>query len=414
MIMDKALDRQANLTSRHNVFLLAILAFGHAVVHWFTQAFPILLAELVTSTGLGPLAAGTIMGARNISGAIANIPVGIAADRYVHRRTQFMTASLLWLGGGFFLIGIAPNRTWIIVSAAVLGVGSALWHPPAVGLLSTRFPARRASVMAIHGVGASVGDITGPLAVGTMLLAVSWDSIFKASALPAIVIAGAFFMAVRGAGVGDMRGHTSLAGYFNALRQAAGHRQLLLTILAGGMRTAGQLILVTFVPIYARDDLGLGPGFAGLLLSLLMGLSLVSQPVLGYISDRTSRKAALLPGAVVLVSLTPLLGLANGAWSLLAVVSAIGPFLFSSALLLNALGLDIAPRELHSSVTAAQFLTGMGLASVAPVIAGAAAAAAGTAAAFYVATVLFGTTLAIVLILPSVKSNTPTPRFAAR
>ncbi len=403
-----------NLTNPRNMTLLGSIACGHAVVHWFATGFSVLLAELVTSTGLGPLAAGTIMGVRSLSGAIANIPMGMAADRYVHRRTQFMAASLVWFGGAYFLIGIAPNQTWIIVFAAVLGVGSALWHPPAVGLLSTRFSTRRASVLAIHGVGASVGDITGPLVIGSLLLVVSWKSIFQVSVLPAIVLAGAFYLMVRGAGVGEIGGHTSLAGYFGALRQAARHRPLLLSILAGGMRTAGQTILLTFVPIYGRDNLALGPGFVGLLLALLMGLSVVSQPVLGYISDRTSRKVTLLPGIVVLTSLTPLLGLANDTWSMLTVVCIIGPFLFSSAVLLNALGLDIAPQELHSSVTAAQFLTGMGLGSAAPVIAGAVAAAAGTAAAFYVAAVLFGVTLAIVLVLPSAKGSTPTPRFVAR
>ncbi len=412
--MDNTQEQQANLTSPDNAILLGSIAFGHAVVHWFSQGFPVLLAELVTSTGLGPLAAGTIMGARSIFGAIANIPMGMVADRYVHRRTQFMAASLVWYGGAYFLIGIAPNQMWIIVFAGVLGVGAALWHPPAVGLLSTRFPTRRASVLAIHGVGASVGDILGPLSVGALLLVFSWQGIFQASVLPAMVLAGAFYLMVRGAGVGEIRGHTSLTGYFDALRQATRHRPLLLTILAGGTRSAGQIILLTFVPIYARDDLGLGSEFVGLLLALLMGLSLISQPVLGYLSDRTSRKATLLPGAVVLMSLTPLLGLANEEWTLLAVVCVMGPFLFSSAVLLNALGLDIAPRELHSSVTAAQFLVGLGLGSAAPVIAGAVAAAAGTAAAFYVAAVLFGVTLAIVLILPSAKGSTPTPRFAVR
>ena len=412
--MDNIQEQDTSLTNPRNVTLLGSIACGHAVIHWFASGFPVLLAELVTSTGLGPLAAGTIMGARSISGAIASIPMGMAADRYVHRRTQFMAVSLVWFGGSYFLIGIAPNQTWIIVFAMVLGVGSALWHPPAVGLLSTQFPTRRAMVMAIHGVGASVGDITGPMVIGALLLVVSWKSIFQASVLPAIVLAGVFYLVVRGAGVGEIRGHTSLAGYFEALRQAARHRPLLLSILAGGTRSAGQIILVTFVPIYARDDLGLGPGFVGVLLALLMGLSLVSQPVLGYLSDRTSRKGTLLPGTVVLMAVTPLLGLADDTWTLLAVVCVIGPFLFSSAVLLNALGLDIAPRELHSSVTAAQFLTGLALGSAAPVIAGAVAAAAGTAAAFYVAAVLFGVTLAIVLVLPATKGSTPTPRFVAR
>ncbi len=412
--MDNTQEQDTSLTSPRNLTLLGSIACGHAVVHWFTQAFPLLLAELVASTGLSPLAAGTIMGTRSLSGAVANIPMGMVADRYAHRRTQFMAASLFWYGGAYFLIGIAPNQTWIIIFAAVLGVAPALWHPPAVGLLSTQFPNRRGSVIAIHGIGASVGDLSGPLVVGGLLLIVSRDRIFQASLLPAMVLAVVFFLVVRGTGVGDKRGHVSLAGYINALRQAMGYRPLLLSIMAAATRSAGQGILMTFVPIYARDDLNLGPGFVGVLLALLMGLSLVSQPVLGYLSDRTSRKATLLPGIIVLMSMTPLLALVDGKWSLLAVVSLIGLFLFSSAVLLGALSLDIAPSELHSSVTAAQFITGMALGSAAPVIAGAVAAVAGITATFYLAAVMFGVTFAIVMVLPATKGSTPTPRFIVR
>ena len=177
---------QGSVLNRQNATLLVSLACGHAVVHWFTQSFPIILAELVASTGIGPLAAGTIMGARSLCGAVANIPVGIAADRYVYRRPQFMAAGLAWLGGSYFLISIAPNLTWIIVFAGVLGIGGALWHPPAVGLLSTRFPTRRASAMAVHGVGASVGDITGPLLSGALLLALSRQGVLRASLAPSL------------------------------------------------------------------------------------------------------------------------------------------------------------------------------------------------------------------------------------
>ena len=412
--MDQAQEQQESLTSPRNLTLLGSIACGHAVVHWFTQAFPLLLAELVASAGLSPLAAGTIMGARSLSGAVANIPMGMVADRYAHRRTQFMAASLLWYGGAYFLIGIAPNQMWIIIFAAVLGVAPALWHPAAVGLLSTQFPNRRGSVIAIHGIGASVGDLSGPLVVGGLLLIASRENIFQASLLPAMVLAAVFFLVVRGTGVGEKQGHVSLGGYFNALRQAMGYRPLILSIMAAATRSAGQAILMTFVPIYARDDMNLGPGFVGLLLALLMGLSLVSQPVLGYLSDRTSRKVILLPGVIVLVCMTPFLALVEGRWSLLVVVSLIGLFLFSSAVLLGALGLDIAPRELHSSVTAAQFLTGMALSSAAPVVAGAVAVVAGTPATFYLAALMFGVTLIIVLLLPSAKGSTPTPRFAAR
>ena len=56
----------------------------------------------------------------------------------------------------------------------------------------------------------------------------------------------------------------------------------------------------------------------------------------------------------------------------------------------------------------------MALSSAAPVVAGAVAVVAGTPATFYLAALMFGVTLIIVLLLPSAKGSTPTPRFAAR
>ena len=42
----------------------------------------------------------------------------------------------------------------------------------------------------------------------------------------------------------------------SALAKTARHRPMLLSLLAGGTRNAAQIVLMTFVPIYARDELG--------------------------------------------------------------------------------------------------------------------------------------------------------------
>ncbi len=393
--------------------LLGALTLGHAMVHWFGQAFLILLAEAVTALGLSPLAAGTITGARAFSGALWSIPMGMASDRYAARRTIFMTLALAWYGGSFFLISIAPGQGTLIAFAAVLGVASALWHPPAVGMLSTAFPSRRATAIAIHGVGASLGDITGPLVVGVLLLFVAWQDVFRVSVIPAVILSIVFLVVMRGVATGSPRGHTTLAGYFEALGNAAKHRLLLISIMAGGTRSAAQMAIVTFLPIYARDDLDLAPGVVGVLLALVLGLSIASQPVLGYLSDKTNRKVAILPGIVILTVATPFIGLITSLWLLVVVVSLIGLFMFSIAIPLGALGLDISPPELHSSVTAAQFLVGLGLGGIAPVAAGAIATVVGIEGAFYFAAVLFAITLVLVLMLPATKGTMPTPRFAS-
>jgi fucose permease len=98
---------------------------------------------------------------------------------------------------------------------------------------------------------------------------------------------------------------------------------------------------------------------------------------------------------------------------LVVVVAGIGLIMFSAALVLGAYGLDIAPLELHSSITAAQFLSGLAMGAIWPLIAGIVAESQGIEIVFYIASALFGITAVMVLFLPNVKGGKPTPKFAA-
>lgn len=408
---DQAQDER--LSGRRVVRLLGSLAFGHSFIHFSGHAFVVLMAEVVSSLGLAPSAAGIIMASRSVGGAISQFPMGMLADRFADRRTLFMTAALLWFGAFYFFIGFASDLVTIAILAGFLGFGGALWHPPAIGLISTRLPERRAFGMAMHGIGAGAGDTLGPLVVGGLLLAFTWQTIFKMALIPGLLFALVFFLLMRGFATGSSRGHTSMADYFKALGESARHRPLLLSVVAGSTRTGGQMILLAFVPLYALEDLGLSKGLVGAVASLLLGLSLVSQPVLAYISDRIGRKYTVLPTAALLTILAPMLALTTGAASLFVVVTAIGLVMFSTALVLNAYGLDIAPPELHSSITAAQFLSGLAVGGVSPLVAGVIADSQGIGSSFIVAGILFGITTVMILFLPNAKSGRPTTKFGA-
>lgn len=351
------------------------------------------------------------MASRSMGGAISQFPMGMLADRFASRRTLFMTTGLIWFGVFYFFIGFASNLITIAILAGLLGFGGALWHPPAIGLISTRLPDRRAFGMAMHGIGAGAGDTLGPLVVGGLLLLFTWQAIFKMALIPGLFFAIVFFLLMRGFTTGSSRGHTSMRGYFTALGESAKHRPLLLSVIAGSTRTGGQMTLMAFVPLYALDELDLSKGLVGAIASLLLGLSLISQPVLAYISDRIGRKYTVLPTAALLTILAPMLALTTGATSLLIVVAAIGLVMFSTALVLNAYGLDIAPPELHSSITAAQFLCGLAVGGVSPLIAGAIADSRGIGSTFIVAGVLFGITTLMILLLPNAKSDRPSTKF---
>src|SRR5262249_57459638 len=92
-----------------------------------------------------------------------------------------------FMGLGYYVMGATAALGGALVGAALVGLGSAIWPPPAMGALSVRFPERRATVLAIHGVGATVADTLTPVAIGALFLAFAWPGRLRGRLWPAPV-----------------------------------------------------------------------------------------------------------------------------------------------------------------------------------------------------------------------------------
>ena len=53
----------------------------------------------------------------------------------------------------------------------------------------------------------------------------------------------------------------------------------------------GRIVIITFLPIYLQEHLGYSPFALGVYIALLHAMGIISQPILGYLSDRLGRKA---------------------------------------------------------------------------------------------------------------------------
>ncbi|MCL0044049.1 hypothetical protein M1N24_00765, partial [Dehalococcoidia bacterium] len=63
---------------------------------------------------------------------------------FFRKRTAVILAvAFVFFGVSHLLVALSPTFMWIIPGVALLGVGSALWHPAAIGSLSLRFPESR-------------------------------------------------------------------------------------------------------------------------------------------------------------------------------------------------------------------------------------------------------------------------------
>jgi MFS family permease len=377
--------------------LLAYITGGHTVIHWYQQIFAVVLPSVIQGLGLTEVQAGYLQSARQLTGGTMNLPAGILADSFARWRPAILGSAVLFMGAGYLWLGASSGLGGALAGAALVGLGTAAWHPPAMGALSARFPERRATALAIHGTGATLADTLTPLAVGALLVSLAWQDLLRAQMLPAIV-----------AGVLVWRG---LAGHFRDAPPAAPARTLARDVrdavlspvfmamsLAQGLMMMARQVILTFLPLYIQIALGRDAFELGVYIALLHGMGTVSQPLLGVLSDRVGRKAVLVPAYLVLAVLYALLARVAPGWPLGLVVLGIGVFFYTLTNVTSAALLDAAGARVQASAMGLTSVVTQVIVLPAPVVAGWLVERAGYGAAFVLAAVFMG--LGVLVMLP--------------
>jgi MFS family permease len=153
---------------KERIWLLGVLTAGHFVIHWFQQFYPVILPALKSGLNLTNVEVGALTSAQQVVVGLGQLPCGMAADAMVRHRGAMLALSLVAMGAAYFLLGL-PFFIWALMGSALIGLGTALWHPTAAASLSNRFPERRATALSIHGTGATISDTITPLLVGILL-----------------------------------------------------------------------------------------------------------------------------------------------------------------------------------------------------------------------------------------------------
>ncbi len=396
---------------RRRLAFLGYVTGGHTAIHWYQQMFAVVLPSISQGLGLSDVQVGYLQSARQLTSGTLNLPVGLLADAFAARQAVILGAALVSMGIGYFALGAAGGFAGALGGSALVGLGTAIWHPPAMGGLSARFPDRRATVLAIHGIGATIGDTLTPLAIGALLVAYAWPDVLRAHLLPAVA-----------AGVLVWRG---LAGHFRDAAAPASGRDLARDVraialhpvfmamsLAQGLMMMARQVILTFLPLYIQIGLGRTSFELGVYIALLHGMGTVSQPVLGVLSDRLGRKAVLVPSYVLLAGLYLLLGAVAAGWPLAALVLAIGVFFYTLTNVTGAAVLDAAGRHVQASAMGLTSVVTQVIVLPAPVVAGWLVERWGYAAAFVLAAAFMAAGTVVMLPLRLYGGRGGTPRFA--
>jgi MFS family permease len=354
---------------RERLVFLSLVTGGHTAIHWFQQLFAVVLPSVTQGLGLNEVQVGYLQSARQLTAGTMNLPAGLVADSFARLRAAILASALLFMGVGYFCIGAASGLGGALVGAALVGLGTAAWHPPAMGALSARFPERRATVLSIHGTGATVADTVTPLVVGALLVALVWHDFLRAQLVPAVLAALLVWLGLARQ-FAEPAARPSAQALARDVRAILVHPAFLAVSFAEGLMNMARQVILTFFPLYIQIGLGRDAFELGVYVALLHGMGTVSQPVLGVLADRVGRKAVLVPAFLLLCGFYFLLARVAPGWPLGALVLAIGMFFYTLVNITSAAVMDVAGARLQSSA--------MGLTSVltqvivlpAPVLAG--------------------------------------------
>ena len=366
--------------------LAATVVVGHAVKHVYNSALQsILFPEIKIGLGLSGTQLGTLAFSRQATSWVTTVFAGFLGDRFADRASLMLGISLLMMGVSYYLLGIADsmvseNLIFIAVLAIMLlvGVGPSLYHPPAIGALSRRFPDRRGFAISLHGTGGSVGEVGGPLLAGVVLLgwlAMSWDSVLVYSLFPALVCAVAIWLFLRNVPGGEMQAVGSVREYFASLLLLLRRRALYVLVIVTALRSVGQSSVMIFLPVYLREELDFSTSKVAIYLSLAQVVGIVAQPVMGYLADRFGYKPVLVPSMLIMSLLAMVLGFADHepffweiSW-LVVTIMAMGTVLYALHAIFIAAAIEAAEGAVQSTVVSLVYGASF-IGTLSPVIAG--------------------------------------------
>lgn len=363
--------------------LLGYITGGHFAVHWFIQLFPMILPPLKVALSLSHVQVGSLTTMRELTTGLMNLPAGFLGDRLARHRTAILSSALLALGVAYLIFGLAPGYLYAMAAAGLVGVGIALWHPTAMASLSNRFPEHRATAFAIHGMGATVSDTLTPLAVGLLFVLYPWQHLMVSQLLLAVLLGVPLWRGLRGVFAVAPPASGAGAAQSSGLGEFLRNPSFLGMALANGFMNTGRVLVITFFPIYVQETLGYSSTGLGYYYALLHAMGTVSQPILGYLSDRLGRKWVLLPAFVVLGLLYTLIPLVSPGVPLGIVVTLIGLLFYTLTNITAAAIVDVAGSRIQATSLGITFLSNSLFTLPAPVIAGCLIGLYGMGAVFY-------------------------------
>jgi len=168
--------------------ILAAISFCHLLNDMMQSVVPAVYPILKTSYHLDFSQIGMITASLQITASLLQPLVGMYTD--IHPKPYSLAIGMGFTLTGLLLLSSAPSFVAILAAVALVGVGSAVFHPESSRIARLASGGQHGLAQSLFQVGGNAGSATGPLLAAFIVLPKGQHSIawFSSAALLAILI----------------------------------------------------------------------------------------------------------------------------------------------------------------------------------------------------------------------------------
>ena len=297
---------RADVMRVHPRTVLYTLVGAHMVNDFYVTVLPAFLPAVADEFDLDYTELGILSFAFVLLTGVLQPVLGNTADRYGRRRWMMIFGFVVG-AIGFLAMAAAPSFWFIVAVSLVAGLGGATYHPQANAYIVGAYPERRGRMLGIHGWGGSLGHFLAPAVAVFAIAAFSWRAAMAAVAIPLLVAAAIVRAKLREAPPAPAV----------SLRSLVSRRLLIVAVSFGLVGMVGRSFLTFFIKMLV--DEGWQETDAGVLLTAILLLGAVAQPVGGWAYDRIGGRRVILLAASSTAILVAVFALSDGVLSLVAI-----------------------------------------------------------------------------------------------